>query len=169
MLAAIDVDRASFIPWLLPWVRVDNHTVAECIYNIERFRRGREQTEPVPTDFAMGIFDGASGEAVGGTGFHRLDPSTHQAEIGYWIRADRRGQGLCTEAVAGLISWGFAAQAEGGWGFRRIEIACAGANVASRAIPRKLGLRLEVHQVGHRWVEGIGWDDTLGWAVLAEE
>jgi ribosomal-protein-serine acetyltransferase len=168
MLAALNVDRDSLFPWL-PWVRTDNGTVPECIFHIERFRRAREQVEPPPTNFMMGIFDRASGEALGGTGLGSVDPSLREAEIGYWIRADRRSKGFCTEAVAGLISSAFKAQAGGGWGLRRIKILCAGANVKSQAVPRKLGLRQEVHQVKGRWVEGIGWDDTLGWGVLAEE
>jgi RimJ/RimL family protein N-acetyltransferase len=166
MLRALDAGRDSFLPWL-PWVTTDNRTPVECIFSIERFRRKREQVEPPCDDFVLGIFDRSTNEALGGTGLHRIDAANHQAEIGYWIRPDRRRQGLCTEAVAGLITWAFTPQADGGWGLRRIEIFCAGSNRASQAVPKKLGLRQEVHQIGRRWVNG--WDDTLGWAVLADE
>jgi len=168
MLAAIEVDRTALLPWL-PWVRADNHTVAECVYNIERFRRTREQKESTPVDFAVGLFDHDSGEPIGGSGFHRIDIETHQAEIGYWVRGDRHRQGLGTEATAAMLTWGFAPIAEGGWGFRRIEIHCAGSNLGSRRIPEKLGMRLEMTLVRDRWVDGIGYDDTLGFALLATE
>lgn len=168
MLQALDAGRESYLPWL-PWVKVDNRTVAECTFNIERFRRDRERKEPVCNDFVLGIFDRHSGAAVGGTGLHRMELASYHAEIGYYIRPDRRGQGLCTEAIAGLITWAFTAQSAGGWGLRRLDIYCGGRNLASSGVPRKLGLRQEVHQVNKRWVEGHGWDDNLGWGVLVEE
>lgn len=165
MLTALEVDRASFLPWL-PWVAVDNRTLPECIYQIEKLRR---ESEAGDGNFVLGIFDRASGEAVGGTGLHRIEPECHQAEIGYWMRADRRGQGMCTEAVAHLISWGFLEQERGGWGLRRIEIFCAAANAASQRVPRKLGLTQDVARRKHRFVPAVGWDDTLGWGVLRGE
>ena len=36
-------------------------------------------------------------------------------------------------------------------------------------VPQKLGLRQEVNKRAERWVDGIGWDGTLGWGVLSEE
>src|SRR6185295_14653336 len=158
--------RPTLHPWM-PWAVNDNRTVEECIYNIERFRRERER--PTPESYATGIFDRATGEALGSTGLHRLKPELQQAEIGYWVRADRRRQGLCSEAVAHLLSAAFTPQPEGGWGFRRLEIFCAGDNEASRGVPAKLGLRRECDMRAVRWREGRGWEDTLGWGVLAEE
>jgi RimJ/RimL family protein N-acetyltransferase len=166
MLEALEVDRASFLPWL-PWTLVDNRTVPECIFQIERNRRARE--EPAVDDVVLGLFDRATGAPVGGSGFHRMNHTTATAEIGYWVRADRRGEGLCTEAVRGLISWGFAPQGRGGWGFRRIVIFCAALNAASQRVPEKLGLRRELHGRLDRWVDGVGFCDTLGWGVLGEE
>lgn len=168
MLAAIDVDRESLLPWL-PWPAVDNRTLYECIFQIERFRRDGERTDPPADNFVIAIIDRRGGEVLGGTGLHRVNHALHQAEIGYWLRADRRRQGICTEAVAGLLTWAFTPQSRGGWGLRRIEIFCAGGNTASQRVPQKLGLRQEVHRRADRWVPGIGWDDTLGWGVLAEE
>lgn len=168
MLEAIDADRASFLPWL-PWVEVDNRTVEECLAAVERMRCGRERTEPVADDFVLGIFDRTSGRVLGGTGLHRLVRTAHEGEIGYWVRPDERGRGICTEAVAGLLSWAFTSQQAGGWGLRRIHIRCAAGNLASQRVPRKLGLREEARLVQERWVAGRGWDDTLVWGVLREE
>lgn len=161
MLAAINADRTAMKPWL-DWADTDNRTLAECHYNIERYRRTREKGDSL--DFALGLFDRKTGDPVGGTGYHRIDADTHQAEIGYWIRADRQRTGLATEATAAMITWGFQV-----WGFRRIEIRCAADNTASRRVPEKLGLRCEMHLKQHRWVEGVGYTDTLGFAALAEE
>ncbi|MEX2217902.1 MAG: GNAT family protein [Phycisphaerales bacterium] len=166
MLAAIEASRSTLLPWM-PWALADNRTVEECIYNIERFRRAREA--PACDSYVLGIFDRRTNEAIGGTGLHRINHSAQQAEIGYWVRADRRRRGLCTEAVAHLLSAALAPQAAGGWGFRRIEILCGGGNTPSARVPGKLGLRQEYSLKEARWVDGLGWQDTLGWGVLAGE
>ncbi|MBX3404436.1 MAG: GNAT family N-acetyltransferase [Phycisphaeraceae bacterium] len=168
MLAAIDIDRGAFLPWL-PWVREDNRTVEECASAIERQRGKRERTDPPADDFTIAIFERASGAVIGGTGLHRVNHAAHEAEIGYWVRADRRREGLCAEAVAGLITWAFARAEAGGWGLRRIHIRCAGGNEASQRVPTKLGLRMEGRLRKDRWVDGRGWDDTLIWGVLVGE
>jgi RimJ/RimL family protein N-acetyltransferase len=173
MLAAFDVDRASFLPWL-GFVLTDNRNLVECTYRIEHMRRSREATDATPTDFTVGIFDRQTGAVVGGTGLHRISCAHHSGEIGYWVRPDMRKQGLCTEATAGMISWGLTPQDMGGWGLRRLEIRCGGGNLASQRVPRKLGLREEARFVQERWVDGAGdipsgWHDTLVWGVLADE
>jgi ribosomal-protein-serine acetyltransferase len=167
-LAALNIERDSFLPWL-PWVADDNRNLAEVMFNFERFRRERERTAPPPGDFTLGVIDAATGQAVGGTGFARLAHAHHEAEIGYWIRADRRGHGLCPEATAAMISWGLTPQSEGGWGFHRVHIRVAGSNAVSRRVPEKLGLRHEACLRSERWVNSIGWDDTHVWGVVAGE
>lgn len=166
MLAALDADRSSYLPWL-PWVEVDNLNHEQCVYNIERFRRRR--AEPGCDDFVIGIFEKASDVPLGGTGLHRIQAAWHEAEIGYWIDPRSRGKGLCAEAVAGLIGWAFRPQDRGGWGLRRIHIRCAAANRASAAVPRRLGLTQEATLRKERWVPGVGWDDTLAFSALAAE
>lgn len=167
MLAAIDDDRAHLLPWL-PWAATQNRTVDECAATIERFVRSAADVEP-SSGFPIGMFDRATGECVGGGGFHLLDAGTHAADVGYWIRGSRVRTGLCSEGVAGLLSWGLAAQAQGGWGFRRLTIHCAEHNLGSVGVARRLGLRRETFAPAARWVDGVGWDGTLGFGVLADE
>ena len=168
MLEAIEsgAGRGALLPWL-PWVETDNRDLAQCVYNIERFRRAR--TADGAEDFVLGVFDRATGAVIGGSGYHRLETPGHQAEIGYWVRPDRHGQGLCTEFVRGLLDWGFSAPSAGGWGFRRIEVHCAAANIASRRVPEKVGMKLEAQLRAHRWVDGRGWQDSLIFGALADE
>lgn len=165
---SIDADRASFLPWL-PWVKTDNRSVKDCLTTIDRMFARRTRMEPAADDFTLGIFDARTGEALGGTGLHRIVHSAHEGEIGYWVRPDRRGEGICGRAVAALLSWAFTAQGDGGWGLRRVHVRCAASNVASQRVPRKLGLREEARLVQERWVDTIGWDDTLVWGVLEQE
>lgn len=163
---AIDTDRESYLPWL-PWVRIDNRSVAECIFNIERFRR--DALSWPCAEYVVGAFHGESGRLIGGIGFRPKSPALHIAEIGYWVRPDERGRGYCTEAVGHLISRMFTPQDSGGWELRRADVLMAAANEASQAVPRKLGMRLEFAAVQERWVEGVGYHDTRGYGILASE
>ena len=168
MFEAIEADRMSYLPWL-PWVLDDNKSVEGCLAVIDRQRGKRTRIDPVADDFTIAIFDRSSGAVVGGTGLHRIHHASHEGEIGYWIRPERRGTGLCSEAVRGLISWAFTAQTHGGFGLRRLHIRCASQNLASSRVPRKIGLREEGRLRQDRWTLGRGWDDTLVWGVLIDE
>ena len=87
-------------------------------------------------DFVYGIFDRSESEVLGGTGLHpRIGPGA--LEIGYWIRVDRIGDGLATEAARALTETGSALP-----GIERIVIKCDPENEASRRIPEKLGFTL---------------------------
>ena len=58
--------------------------------------------------FVMGLawpmlmVDKATGALVGSVGFHRIDPSVPEFELGYWCRSSYQGRGLMSEAVAAL-------------------------------------------------------------------
>jgi RimJ/RimL family protein N-acetyltransferase len=45
-------------------------------------------------------------ELIGGIGLH-LNPTHHQAELGYWLSEIFWNQGLMTEAIAKVINFGF--------------------------------------------------------------
>ena len=55
-------------------------------------------------------------------------------ELHYWIRSDRAGRGLTTEACRALIAW-----APGALGVRRLTLWAGRANTASRRVAAKLG------------------------------
>lgn len=172
LFAAIDSSRESLLPWL-PWAADTHLAPRQTLEWIEHTARASADAlrpeHSAMTGFVLGIIDAATGEPVGGTGFNRMNADTHNAETGYWVRGDRRRRGICAEATAGVLSWGFLPQSRGGWGFRRIHIFAAVENAASCGVPRKLGLRQEMHARQDRWVNGRGYLDTLGWGVLAEE
>jgi ribosomal-protein-serine acetyltransferase len=158
---AIETSRSSLIPWL-PWAATGHRDPEETLERIDAWTRRRQA--PEPDDFFLGAFDRATGTIVGGTGYHRVVPELGQAEIGYWVRADRRGAGLCTEAVRAMVSSGFR-----DWGFRRIVVECAGRNRASSRVAAKAGLPLEARLRASRWIDGEGWDDSLLFGVLSED
>jgi RimJ/RimL family protein N-acetyltransferase len=117
----------------MPWAHEEPQPLEAKVELLRGFR-GRFD---LGQDFVYGIFSADESEAVGGTGLH-----TRQGqgifEIGYWIRAGRTGEGLCTEATAALTRVGFEVCE-----IERIEIRVDPANEASLAIPRKLGFAEE--------------------------
>lgn len=76
------------------------------------------------------------GRVVGGCGLHRrIGPSA--LEIGYWVHVDHTRRGIATACAGALSAVGFALR-----GVERMEIHCDEANLASAAVPPKLGYRL---------------------------
>jgi RimJ/RimL family protein N-acetyltransferase len=118
---AVDSSLEHLRPWM-PWAHEDPQPLEAKVELLRGFR-GRFD---LGQDFVYGMFSSDESEAIGGTGFH-----TRQGEgifeIGYWLRASRVGQGLCTEATAALTRVGFEL---GGVG--RIEIRVDPANEASK-------------------------------------
>lgn len=166
LFAAVDDQREKISEWM-SWCRTDHLSEDDSIHYVERHRRAMESADCL--DFPLGIFDRRDGSLVGGTGFHRLHPEFRDAEIGYFIRGSHQGLGLCTRAVGALMSAGFRAAADGGWGFRRITILNASNNMRSRRVCEKLGLRLEMHMKAERYQAPHGYLDMYGFAALADE
>ena len=87
----------------------------------------------------------------------RLGPE--QLEIGYWIHRDFTNQGLVTEATAALIKVAVEIMR-----VHRLEVHCDPRNVASAAIPRKLGFTHEgTLRAKTRFLDR--WSDSMVWAL----
>jgi RimJ/RimL family protein N-acetyltransferase len=125
---AVDSSVEHLRPWM-PWAASEPQPLEAKVLLLRRFRADFDRGE----DFVYGIFTGDESEVVGGSGLHpRVGPDAF--EIGYWIRADRIGQGLATETAAALTRVGLEA-----CGAEWIEIRLDSSNERSSAIPRKLG------------------------------
>jgi RimJ/RimL family protein N-acetyltransferase len=99
-------------------------------------------------------------QLVGAAGVHRSD-DPQRPEVGYWVRSDRTGRGYATTAAATLVDAAFT------WvpGAERVGIRMDQANVASAAVPRKLGFALvgeedrEILTPGHTG-RGFIWETS---------
>ncbi len=95
------------------------------------------------TDYIYGMIaaggDGGEEEEVlaGTIGLHRR-AGEDTAEIGYWVAAGQTRRGYGTAAARAVTSMAVALP-----GVRQVQIHCDEANVASAAIPRKIGYRLD--------------------------
>ena len=71
-------------------------------------------------------------------GYHVFDTANHIASLGYWLSADKQGEGIVTEAANALTRHAFEVLDA-----NRVEIRAAEFNHKSRAIPERLGFTQE--------------------------
>jgi RimJ/RimL family protein N-acetyltransferase len=145
-------------PWM-PWALDEPIGLPQRVAWLRERRARFDRGE----DFDYAIFERDGQTVLGAIGL--LTRAGLQArEIGYWIRAGHTGQGLAGEAAAALTRAAFEVDH-----VARVEIHCDPANVASAAVPRKLGYTLDA-TLRKRHLEGDGtWSDTMVWSLLAEE
>jgi len=156
--AAVDASLDHLRAWL-PWA-ADEPQPLEAKVALLRGFRGMFDTGD---DFIHGIFDREEQRVIGGTGLHTRHEATAR-EIGYWVSADATGHGYCTEAVSALVRVGFEVDQ-----LDRIEIHCDPENLASAAIPRKLGF---IHEATlRRRVNTAAGElrDVMVWSLFAAE
>lgn len=77
---------------------------------------------------------------IGMIGLHHIAPhhTGGVAEIGFWLSADARGQGLLGEAATAVIAWAFATL-----GLARLRWQAVVGNIPSARAARALGFRYE--------------------------
>jgi ribosomal-protein-serine acetyltransferase len=111
--------------------------------------------------FHAGIW--VDGQLAGGLMCHYLNHDSKKSEIGYWLGADYVGRGLATAASRAVIDYLFK-----NVGLNRIEIQSGVDNVASRAIPERLGFTLEGIKRQSEWITSRFVDHAI-YSILAEE
>lgn len=121
------------------------------------------------TDFSCAVAHGAEVvaiaflEIVDGTGQPGMPVGT-EAVIGYIVRPEFWGQGIASAIVPELLRAGF-----NRLGLRRISATCTAANIASGRAMANAGMRLERRGAADEWHAELGWTDSLGFALLADE
>jgi RimJ/RimL family protein N-acetyltransferase len=113
----------------MPWADDLPQSVEDSYALCRRFRAAFDSDE----EYVCGFFDKSESELLGGGGLHpRTGPSG--MDIGYWVRASAKRQGIAVEAAAALTHVGIeVCKAD------RIEIHVDPHNDASLGVPRKLG------------------------------
>jgi ribosomal-protein-serine acetyltransferase len=103
------------------------------------------------------------GKIVGTIGLHHLDANNKSVQIGYWLDKHAQGKGIATKCCRVLINYAF-----NDLKLNRIQINCNVENAKSRAIPERLGFKLEGVQHQVEWLNGKFRDWAI-YAMLAEE
>ena len=149
--------KEHLLPFM-PWAADEPQTIEQKVDLMRRFRGKFDRNE----DYVYGIFDQSESLALGGTGLHtRL--SGNALEIGYWLHKDHIKKGLITESTAALTKVAFEV-----YHVERMEIHCSVENLASAAVPRRLGY---VHEATRRrlgYANGTQTDSMI-WTLFADE
>lgn len=90
------------------------------------------------TNYQFAIIDNELHQFLGSCGINHINKTYLLANLGYWIRSDRTGEGLATETTKLLAKFGFQQL-----GLRRIEIVTGVENRASRRVAEKSGATFE--------------------------
>lgn len=100
---------------------------------------------------------------VGTCGFVYWNPHHNRAEVAYALARRLWGNGLMTEAVRGVLGFGFVTM-----GCNRIEARCLPENVGSARVMEKAGMRFEGILRGQMYVKGAYRDLRL-YSILRGE
>ena len=84
--------------------------------------------------------DGAPGDLVGGVSIRRLDREADSGEVGYWVVASSRGQGIAPRALDAACEWVFGLPRHRP--LERLELIHAVGNDASCRVADKAGFAL---------------------------
>jgi RimJ/RimL family protein N-acetyltransferase len=107
-------------------------------------KESRDWIKKRPGDWKKGIayefamFDAKDGTLIGGCGINRVEHGNRRANLSYWVRTSRMGQGVAPAATLLLAKWGFDALK-----LNRIEILIAAGNPRSLRVAEKVGAKRE--------------------------
>ena len=150
-----DSSRDYLKQWL-PWVDF-TQTVADSEKFIDTARKQYFDNN----GFQLGIV--YNKEIVGLIGLHWIDWGNKRTSIGYWLGEGYQGNGIMTRAVQGLTTYCFEEL-----GLNRIDIRVVPTNHKSRAIPERLGYKLEGIQRQYEILNGEFFDHNMYGIVKSE-
>ncbi len=90
------------------------------------------------TSYDFVIRDAKDGTLLGACGLNHFDKMNWRANLGYWVRTRRTGEGIAPAATLLLAKWGFEALK-----LLRIEIGVAVENTRSLRVAEKAGAKRE--------------------------
>ena len=141
---------ASVGRWL-PWCHA-GYDLAEAHAWISHCQDGWSRGE----HFAFPIFDPRTGELLGGAGLNQRNLQHRSANLGYWVRQSRHGEGIAARAATLVARFGFEQL-----GLIRVEIVVMPANHASRRTAEKTGAHFEAIARHRLWANGQAHDAAV--------
>ena len=103
-------------------------------------------------DITLRLIHKESGLFLGSSGLHPRDWDVPKFEIGYWCRKRFLGEGYITEAVRGILRFGFETV-----GAKRIEVRCDSTNERSIRVAERARMKRE----GELANDSVGMDGSL--------
>lgn len=155
LFRTVDANRAHLRRWL-PWV--DLTRSAE---DSRDFIRGTQRQFGENDGFQTALV--VDGEIAGMIGHTGIRWPSRAAALGYWLAEKHQGRGFMTRACRAYVDHAFHEL-----GLNRMEIRAATGNVRSRAVPERLGFRLEGVVRDAEWLYD-GFVDHAVYGLLARE
>jgi RimJ/RimL family protein N-acetyltransferase len=94
-------------PAMRHWLRHPVTTAEQA----HRIIQARSADRRAGTGFSFAVLqagpDGAAGDLVGGLSIRRLDGEAASGEVGYWVTAPSRGQGIPPRVLNAVCEWAF--------------------------------------------------------------
>ena len=150
--------KESSLEELRPWMS----WAEEDLEGIVIFTRRCQQQWSAGLEWNFTILD-PEDEVIGCASIFGYVPRYRKAEVGYWIRSDRTGNGFAAEAVSALVGFGFEHI-----GLHRIELHCGISNDRSIRVAEKLGFERE-GTMRHALRTASDWYDAYLYALLATD
>jgi len=151
----LDANRDHIRRWH-PWVDVIRTTAA-----VERAITNWQQQYTNNRGFYSGIW--YQGRFCGVINHLNVDWANRWTALGYWLDAGHQGKGIMTACCRTMIDHSFNV-----WKLNRITIECATENARSRAIPERLGFKLEGIAREIEWVHDRHVDHAM-YSLLRSE
>lgn len=152
-LAHMDRARGVVDPWI-PWASVST--------DLESARATLQRYADLQARDAGRLFGiWLDGTLVGGTMFVHFNAEAGDCEIGVWLEPAGQGRGLVTAAAGRLVDWALRTR-----GMHRVEWRCRADNVASAAVAKRLGMRLDGVLRESYLYKGVRHDTQI-WSILA--
>lgn len=149
------IESIDELKYFLPWAQ-NKPSLEETRNNLVDALKQIESKK----DIRLLIFH-KNGEFIGSSGLHKIDWRIPKAEIGYWIRTSKTGNGYAKEAVDAITNHGINIM-----GIKRLEIIVSDSNKKSWQIPEKLGYLLEGILRKHRINPDGSIDNTRYYAKV---
>lgn len=156
--AGLDANDQYLRPWI-PWMRDEPRSIEE---TTQRLRAARAAFDS-DSDFRYGLFEPGEQRLIGELALlTRVGPNAR--EIGYWIDRQHSGAGLATEAAAAAVRVAFEIDR-----VERLEIHHSAENVASGAVPKRLGFTLDATMRRRAHDSDDVVRDLMIWSLFADE
>lgn len=156
--AGLDDNDQYLRPWI-PWMREEPRSIEETTLRLRQARAAFDSD----ADFRYGLFEPGEQKLIGEVALlTRVGPQAR--EIGYWIDRHLAGRGLATEATAAVVRVAFEIDR-----VERVEIHHSADNLASGAVPRRLGFTLDATMRRRAHDSDDVVRDLMIWSLFADE
>lgn len=109
----------------------------------------------------MNIWDRATGELAGTTGYNQIEWSVPRFEVGYWVRKQFQRQGIAVEALTAITDCAFKRL-----GARRVEVRIDPDNAGSIRVAERAGFAYECRLKNYKAKPGGQLADDLVYTMI---